>query len=186
MDEFIHVSLFWLFVTLYNKHKHFLCMWCSIYVCDLGLIHPLTVKVEFTLIISSDVDTIGSIAVENKFIIIFDGIKSNTDKLSKFEYNYVTNSSIMTNSFCTISGVAIVIVLLVDVVYFVIQVVDESSLNISLLIELDAITVKIAQWILYLAIESSISPGVCKTQLMHHVCVVFCYLFYFFYFLSIY
>ena len=163
MNEFIHVSLFWIFLTLYSKHKHFLCMWCSIHVCDLGLIDPLTVKIEFIIIISSNADTIDPIAVGNKFKIIFDGIESNTDKPNKFEYNYVTNSSIMTNVFCTISGVAIVVVFLIDVVYFVTQVVDESSLNLSLLVELDAIIVEIAQWILYLVTESSISPGDCKT-----------------------
>ena len=141
MDEFIHVSLFWLFLTLYSKHKHFLCMCCSTHVCDLGLIDPLTVNIKFIIIISSDADTIGPIAVGNKFIIIFDGIESNADKPNKFEYNYVTSSSIMTNTFCTISCVAIVIVFLADVVYFVIQVVDESSLNLSILIELDAIIV---------------------------------------------
>ena len=158
MNEFIHVSLFWIFLTLYSKHKHFLCMWCSIHVCDLGLIDPLTVKIEFIIIM----------AVGNKFIIVFDGIQSNTDKPNEFEYNYVTNSSIITNTFYTISDVAIVIVFLVDVVYFEIQVVD-ISLNLSLLMELDAIIVEIEQWILHLVIESSISPGDCKTQLMHHM-----------------
>ena len=117
MDEFIHVSLFWLFLPLYSKHKHFLCMWYSIHVCDLSLIDPLTVKIEFLIIISSDADTIGAIAIGNKFIIIFDGTELNTDKPNKLEYIYVTNSSIMTNIFCTISGVAIAIVFLVDCVF---------------------------------------------------------------------
>ena len=104
MDKLIYVSLLWLFF------KRFLCMWCGIHVCDLDFINLLTLKVEFIILIGSDLDTIDPITVGNKFIIIFDGNNSNSDKLNKFEYNYATNSShitIMTHNFCTISGAAI-------------------------------------------------------------------------------
>ena len=180
MDKFIHVLLFWLCFTLYRKHKHFLCMQeGSIYVCDLDPIHPLTVKVELIIIIGSDMDTIDPIAVGNKFI---NGINLNSDKLNKYEYNYVTNNNItiITKTFYTIRGAAIEIVFLVDVVYFLIPLMDKSSLNITLSIELNAIIVEIVQLILHLGLQSSITAVDCNTQVVHHVCAVFYCIFLYF------
>ena len=196
MDKFIHVSLFWPFLTLYSKHKHFLCTWCTIHVYDLDLIDPLTVKVEFIIVIGSDLDiyTIDLFAFGNEFIIIFDGINLNSHKLNKFEHNYVTNNSItiIANCICESDGASIVIAFLAHVVYFVIQVIDESLLNITLLIEFDAIIAAIAHSILNLGVQSSIGPVDCNTQVMHHVCVVFLLYFFFYivfflpFFLSLY
>ena len=77
----------------------------------------------------------------------------NSGELNKLEYNYVTNNSvtIITNTF---HDSAIAIVFLVDVIYFAIQVMDASSSNIILSIELDTIIVEIAQLISYLDVQS--------------------------------
>ena len=84
----------------------------------------------------------------------------------------MTNNStaIIANTFRTIPGAAIVIAFLADVVYFVTQVMDESSLNITLSIELDAIIVEIA---LYSDLQLLIGAVDCNTQVMHLVCAVF-------------
>ena len=122
----------------------------------------------------------------NTFTIIFTGIPLHSDKRSKFEYNYINHSNInIINTFIKISGTAIVIGFFLDVIYFVTQVIDESSLNITLSIKLHAIIVEITQLVVYLGIQSLNSTVDFNAYVIHNVCDVFYYLFIFiFFFLS--
>ena len=109
------------------------------------------------------------------FSIVFAEINVDFYKLSKFEYNYINNNDIIVtmDTLCTIGGAAIVIEFLSAVIFFVIQLIDKSSLNIMWSIESHAIIIGIVQVVLYLGAESSIDAKGCNTQVMHNVCAVF-------------
>ena len=114
----------------------------------------------------------------NAFSATFTAITLHSDKRSKFEYNYVNYNNItIINTILAIRGAAIVIGFFFDVIRFVTQVIDESSINISFSNELYAVIVEITQLEVYLGARSSISTVYCNTQFMHDVCAVFCYLF---------
>ena len=89
------------------------------------------------------------------------------------------------NVFCTINGAPSVIGFLLDVI---IQLMDESSLNIRLSIEFDTCIIEIVQLVFLAAIQSSINAVGCNEPVIHrvYVCAVFYYLFfvYFFEFVS--
>ena len=113
----------------------------------------------------------------NAFSIMFAGIKVNLHKLSNFQYYYVNNNDInvIMNTFPTIGGAAIVIGVFLNVIDFVIQLIDKLLLNI-VSIELHAIIVEIILLALYSGVQSSIDVVGCNIQ---NVCAVFCYLLYF-------
>ena len=117
------------------------------------------------------------------FSIIFDEINLSSDKLSKFECNCINSSNNITiiNTVYQISGEAIVVEFCVDAIYFVIQVMDDSSLSIPLPIEFGAIVVETVQLVIYLIVQSSIDVDR-DTQVMHNVCCVVFSLFPFWYF----
>ena len=125
-------------------------------------------------VIDSFVEILISTLFVDTFSIVFAEINVGFDKLSKFKYNYVSNNDIIVimNTFCTIGGAAIVIGFFSAVIYFVIQLIDKSSLNILLSIESHAIIVGIVQVVLYLGVQSSIDAIGCNTQVMHNVCAV--------------
>ena len=121
------------------------------------------------------------------FSIIFDEINLSSDKLCKFECDCVNSSNniAIINIVYKISGAAIVVEFFIDVIYFVIQVMDDSSLSIQLPIEFGASIVETVQLVIYLAVQLSIDVD-CDRQVMHNVCCVVYYLFPLLVFLSLY
>ena len=111
--------------------------------------------------------------------IIFDGINSNLHRLIEYECNHRNNNKItvVLANVDTIRGTAIVFEFCTIVIYFIIQVIDESSLNILLLIEFDAIIITITQLVLKLIEETIIWPVLRRTQVIRSVCGVFSLLF---------
>ena len=108
-----------------------------------------------------------------------------SNKPSKFKcnINYIHNNDniVIMNAFSTIDGATIVVGFFLDVIYFAIQVVDESPLNIAMSIELGVNIVEIARLTSYLGVQLSFLLAVgCSTQLKHNVCGVFYYFFVFF------
>ena len=97
------------------------------------------------------IDSVVEIVTLTLFSIMVAGINMDLHKLNKFNYNYINNNdmNVVMNTFSTIGGAAIVIGFFLNVIDFVIQVIDKS-LNIVLTIELHAIIVEIVLLALYL------------------------------------
>ena len=130
--------------------------------CDFDLFDPTAMKIDIydrtryntdQIIICSTFNSIAfviDVFVEillltsfiNAFAIIFTGIMVYSDKRSKFDYNYVNHHNIIIINTFLIGGTVIVFGFFLDVIHFVIQVIDES-LNVLCSIELYVIIIKI-------------------------------------------
>ena len=114
--------------------------------------------------------------------IKFNGINSNLHQLIEFEYNHSNNNNttvVLANAE-TIRGTTIVFEFFTIVIYFIMQIIGESSLNILLSIELDAIIVTIIQLVVKLLVHTITWAVFCHPQVIqviYSVCGVFSLLF---------
>ena len=102
---------------------------------------------------------------------IDDEIISKLDKQRKFNCDCVYNSNIIiiVINMRTISGPVLVKLFLVDI-HFGMQVMDKSSLTMTVSIELFAIIVAISQLALDLPVQSSMDTDYCHLTIIHTVC----------------
>ena len=158
----------------------------------LNIYHRKEYNFKLVIQITIGIDVIGITFIMNIVIIvlrlpsfldalpiIFDGINSNLHKLIEFERNHSNNNNItiVFASVDTTRGTAIVFEFFVIVVYFIMQVIDESSLNILLLMEFGAIIVTITQLVLKLIVQTIICAVFSHSQVTRSVCGVFSSLF---------
>ena len=128
------------------------------YEYDMDHSDSLTIHNMFTTTISYNLDTIN--------------IVSMMANICKILYMY--------SNITIIGGGAIETGLFVYVVYFIIQGMDKSLLNIQLSFEFDAIVVAIDQLTSNFAVQSSIAAVCAYAQVLHNVCAGFYSFFYFF------
>ena len=135
---------------------------------------------KITFIINIVVKVLRLLLFLDALPIIFDGINSNLHKLIESERNHSNNNNItvVLANVDTIRGTVIVFEFDRIVIYFIIQVIDESSLNILLIIEFDAIIITITQLVLKLIVQTIIWEVFCHPQVIRNVCGVFSSLFY--------
>ena len=136
-----------------------------------------------------DMDHSDPLTIHNKFIIT---ISYNLDIINiVFMIDNICKVINIYSNITIIGGGAIEVGLFVYVVYFIIQAMDKSLLNVQLSFEFDAIIVAMDQLMSNFAVQSSIAAVCAYTQVLHNVCAVFYsffsfILFFFFFFLRLY
>ena len=106
----------------------------------------------------------------NILTTISDGIDPILAKVSEYDDN--SDTTVIINTLYKVGVSTLIVVLFVHAIYFIMQVMDGLTLNITIPIEIDVIIVAMNHIALILALQS-IAAVLCDIQMICNVCAIF-------------